>query len=92
LENNTNIFRPVRRGNFFDVKLISFETKAEDGAALIDKNSWQREELYASRKRPGITQSRATRGRRRNTYAEKQTIVLQRYPDRRQSRIEEKAT
>jgi hypothetical protein len=92
LENNTNNFRPVRRGKIFDIELIPFETRAEDGAALIDKNSWQREELHASRKRLGITEPRATPRRRRNTYAEKQTIVLQRYPDRRQSRIEEKAT
>jgi hypothetical protein len=39
LENNTNNFRPVRRGKIFDVELIPFETRAEDGAALIDKNS-----------------------------------------------------
>jgi len=43
LENNPNNFRAVRRVKIFDVELIPFETSAEDGAALIDKNSWQRE-------------------------------------------------
>jgi hypothetical protein len=38
LENNPNNFRPVRRGNFFDVELIPFETRAEDGAASLDEN------------------------------------------------------
>jgi hypothetical protein len=86
LENNPNNFRPVHCGKIFDVELIPFETRAEDGAALIDNNSWQREELRDSREGLSITEPRATRGRRRNTYAEKQTIVLQRYPARRQSR------
>jgi hypothetical protein len=51
LENNPTNFRPVRRDKIFDVELIPFETRAEDGAALIDKNSWQREELRDSRER-----------------------------------------
>jgi len=86
LENNPNNFRLVRPGKIFDVELIPFETRAEDGAALIDKNSWRREELHASGKRLSITEPRATYERRRNIYAEKQTIALQRYPARWQSR------
>lgn len=86
LENKPNNFRAVRCVKIFDVELIPFETSAEDGAALIDKNSWQREELRDSKERLNITGPCATRGRRNNTYSEKQTIVLQRYPARRQSR------
>jgi hypothetical protein len=59
LENNPNNFRAVRRGKFFDVELIPFETRAEDGAALIDKNSWQPEQLRDSRERLNITGTRA---------------------------------
>src|SRR5262245_27834299 len=32
LENAPNNFRPVRHGKFFDVELIPFETRAEDGS------------------------------------------------------------
>jgi hypothetical protein len=46
----TKQLQPNSRRQNFDGKLRLFETGAEDSAALIDENSWQRRELHTSRK------------------------------------------